>query len=82
GKVYYLRHKNQFLSSSPTKFVCKQTYTYFSVDAAKNAIGQTFQSQDIVTFTKKGANEIRRDTSAKIYDQDGNPVSQSAAYSL
>jgi hypothetical protein len=79
---YYLRHQNKSTSLSPSKLTCIMRYTYFAVDNETRTVTRTFQSKDTATFTRKGDNEIRRDVSATIYDENGTPIAKSASFSL
>ena len=63
--TYYIRHEDKPVSSSPTKLVCKLTYTYSSINPKTNIISKTYQSEDFATYTQGATGEMRRDVSAR-----------------
>ncbi len=80
--ILYTRNKNEPLSLTEDELVCRMFYTYSTLEPVTLKVLKTYQSENIVVFRKAGDDEIRRDMSSKIFDEDGVPLSLSTSYSL
>lgn len=78
----YIREQVLPLSVTPSAFTCSMTYTYATIVPSTHKVVRTYQSESIVTYSLKEKGEIRRDVSAKIFDENGAPLAISRSYSL